>query len=511
MAEKILNTRIQLKYDTLANWKTKNTLLKQGEVAFAEIGEAGVDAQGRRIAPPVMFKVGPGNFNDLGWGAATAADVYSWAKEAGLPVDTTKASEGQFVEGFAWENNKLVPKFRGFITEINETNKNKLDAPTTKAVKDYVDGVAADIVAKGTVVAAGDKIDVTHTGNTYTVSHKTITQAEAGKTVTERTYVTGVTTDGYGHITGYTTATETDQDTGVMSVNKENNTAIKVDNTDPKNPVIGLVLDPDEHNGLVQTNDGLMLDIGNFVEVDDKIANAAHADAAAKVDHALTIGTKTFDGSAAVEVTPADLGLESAMHFVGAFTEAPDSAVNGDVYLNTANKKEYVYSNGWVELGDEGSYALRNVTITGNNGLTGGGDLTTNRTIGIADSGVTTAKIADKAVTEAKLADEVTTKLNKQWQPVGSYKTKQTAVNDMFDGSYPQTITSLTQNANGEIDYSVAAITPAGIGALTNVTAGVGIKATKTDTTVNLEVVGKGETDDDGQPVTWILDCGGAE
>ena len=86
MADKILNTRIQLKYDTLANWKAKNTLLKQGEVAFVQIGEISVDDKGNRVIPPVMFKVGPGNFNDLGWSAATAADVYGWAKQETLPV-----------------------------------------------------------------------------------------------------------------------------------------------------------------------------------------------------------------------------------------------------------------------------------------------------------------------------------------------------------------------------------------------------------------------------------------
>ena len=37
MAEKILNTRIALKYDTLANWSTSTLVLKTGEIAIAEI------------------------------------------------------------------------------------------------------------------------------------------------------------------------------------------------------------------------------------------------------------------------------------------------------------------------------------------------------------------------------------------------------------------------------------------------------------------------------------------
>lgn len=147
-----------------------------------------------------------------------------------------------------------------------------------------------------------------------------------------------------------------------------------------------------------------------------KVNNAGNADTATtaeKVEHSLTIGSKSYNGSANVEVTASDLGLESAMHFVGAFGTEPTEGNNGDVYLNTTTKKEYVYSEGvWVELGDEGSYALRTITITGNNGLEGGGDLTSNRTIGIADNGVTTAKIADGNVTLNKLESSVQQKVN---------------------------------------------------------------------------------------------------
>lgn len=125
-------------------------------------------------------------------------------------------------------------------------------------------------------------------------------------------------------------------------------------------------------------------------------------------------------------ITIADLGIPKAMQFIGAFpahpTKAPDGTndgrdlINGDVYLNTDNNKEYVYSDGeWIELGDESSYALKTISISAGTGLTGGGDLTTNRTISIKSGGVgatqlasnavTTAKIKDGAVTSAKIAD----------------------------------------------------------------------------------------------------------
>lgn len=146
MADKILNTRILLKHATLDEWNSSSLILKKGEVAFATVPTV----EGSTLEP-IMFKVGDGSktFAQLDWASAKAADVYGWAKAAGLPVDATKAPEGQFVEGFAWENNKLVPKFRGFITEINEANKDKLDAPTTKAVKEYVDAEVQKAVSGG--------------------------------------------------------------------------------------------------------------------------------------------------------------------------------------------------------------------------------------------------------------------------------------------------------------------------------------------------------------------------
>ncbi len=104
------------------------------------------------------------------------------------------------------------------------------------------------------------------------------------------------------------------------------------------------------------------------------------------------------------------------MQFIGAFAAAPTQAFsgtanqralkNGDVYLNTTNNKEYVYSNSaWVEFGDESSHALKTITISAGTGLTGGGDLSTNRTIGIANGGVGATQLASNAVTTAKIAD----------------------------------------------------------------------------------------------------------
>ena len=114
----------------------------------------------------------------------------------------------------------------------------------------------------------------------------------------------------------------------------------------------------------------------------------------------LTPKTRKINGKSLtsdITITAADLGLEQAMRFLGTSgiaisdgdTDANitigGSAVvakNGDVVLYGG--KEFIFStNGWEELGAEGSHALKSITITAGSGLTGGGDLSANRTINV--------------------------------------------------------------------------------------------------------------------------------
>ena len=90
MVEKILNTRIQLKYDSYENWKINNPILKRGEVAIATVPS---NQDGVVNAPSLLMKVGDGinHYNDLQFLSGKAADVASWAKAAEKP--TYAASE----------------------------------------------------------------------------------------------------------------------------------------------------------------------------------------------------------------------------------------------------------------------------------------------------------------------------------------------------------------------------------------------------------------------------------
>lgn len=84
MANEIF-TRLQLKYDTLANWQAvKDTFVPlAGEICLAKIE---VTDPANKLLQPVMAKVGDGTstWDQLDWMSAKAADVYGWAKKATL-------------------------------------------------------------------------------------------------------------------------------------------------------------------------------------------------------------------------------------------------------------------------------------------------------------------------------------------------------------------------------------------------------------------------------------------
>lgn len=88
MATKELKTRIRLRYDSFENWSKVNAEgkgieLLEGEVAIAYLGPTKDTTRPEpdHVNHPVMFKVGPGEFNALPWVSGLAADVYSWAKK----------------------------------------------------------------------------------------------------------------------------------------------------------------------------------------------------------------------------------------------------------------------------------------------------------------------------------------------------------------------------------------------------------------------------------------------
>lgn len=87
MAEKILNARLTLKYDSYEKWQNSSLILKAGEIAIATIPQ-GTTADGIVKPPAVVAKVGNGSstFAQLPWLQGPASDVYEWAKATTKPT-----------------------------------------------------------------------------------------------------------------------------------------------------------------------------------------------------------------------------------------------------------------------------------------------------------------------------------------------------------------------------------------------------------------------------------------
>jgi hypothetical protein len=103
MAEnKILNTRVQLKYDLYSEWQKVESIFKpfKGEVCIVNPGANLSDA----TSAPCLMKVGDGEklFKDLPWISALAADVYEWAKKP----------EEEFL---AWVNTKIKKEIEDVV------------------------------------------------------------------------------------------------------------------------------------------------------------------------------------------------------------------------------------------------------------------------------------------------------------------------------------------------------------------------------------------------------------
>ena len=423
--EKIINTRIQLKYDTLANWNSNNPILKAGEVAIIAIASGNTQTVNSVTAPQCLMKVGDGtsHFSALPYISALAADVYTWAKKSesdfitwvNQQIQHPTIPDGFTISASATDDDVVVASLSGGKNSVTGTFSHAKKGPsagftggaaaatadaygesvTIKVPKltvdayghvnsandvDYVVAIPAAPAAPNDgilTLKAGSGLSATQrdfSANdadnvTFEVSHgakPTTGNAHAATAGSGRTYVTKVDVDSYGHIAKVYTATETDQD---LSNYKTKQSAVS---------------DPTAS--------------GNATAFIDSITQNANGE---------IVVTKK-------NITAADLGLSGAMHFIGIKDSLPATGTSGDVVI--VSGKEYVWDgDSWSELGDESSHALKSVTITGNNGLTGGGSLEANRTIGIADGGVTTAKIADDAVTVDKIGNDNLVNIANNW------------------------------------------------------------------------------------------------
>lgn len=181
---------------------------------------------------------------------------------------------------------------------------------------------------------------------------------------------------------------------GRLGTNLSTSKIVLASKNDGERPFIGISYIPSSVRSTQSTEK---------IEFNGTSAILAHGDSSINLnDTGIIINnvvTPTADAMAANkkyvddQIADATSGLTGAMHFAGTSTTAiTDGGTEnptisgyttktaGDIVLY--NGKEFVWTGtAWEELGDEGSYALKTVTVTGANGLTGGGALSSNQVI----------------------------------------------------------------------------------------------------------------------------------
>lgn len=383
MAEttKTLKTRIQLKYDTLANWNAVASTFvpNKGEVCFVEIPTGDATAT---TAPTVLFKVGDGTttWGALKWGSALAADVYAWAKAANKPSYT--ASEvgvnetafpglkrtgtitgikmngvskgtsgvvdlGTVITDVSGKQDKAVSITGITATTVNEALKELSDRVNGKYSKpeggipktDLASGVQASLGKADTALQSHQSVVLATGTNNGTL------KITVGGTATDNVAVRGLKSAAYTESSAYATAAQ----------------GTKADNALPKA----------DFDTFKTTNDAAIAD-----------AKKAGTDAAASLNSYKTANDAKVSANASA-ISALQEAMKSGVTFKGKLDTLPaaSSYSNGDLII--VGTKEYIClvsgsTKSWVELGDEGThltkstadgyYVAKNAAITAGTG-----------------------------------------------------------------------------------------------------------------------------------------------
>lgn len=145
---KVFQTRIQLKYDTYANWTAKNPVLLAGEMAIATIASGSTQEVNSVKAPQVIIKIGDGvtNYNDLKFVSALAADVHEWAKAEKLDFKKIEGLTNFISENERDTEYRIVKVPASTDSSVNTTYQYKLQS------KGYNEGDEAWVDVTGSLI-----------------------------------------------------------------------------------------------------------------------------------------------------------------------------------------------------------------------------------------------------------------------------------------------------------------------------------------------------------------------
>ena len=438
MADKILNTRISLKYGAIGEWSSTFKPLK-GEVCFSEVSTEKKDAAGNIISvPAVVFKVGDGvkTFGELPWTSALAADVYDWAKMSQEEFET-------YLTTFIGE-------------KVEDTNDN-----TTYAFE-----IPAEGENKGKLVITETPHVLGVAGNATTTVLDFITPEEL--------------TAALGSI-----------DTGVHSVSLATGTNDKT---------LKLTVDG------VETDNIEVKNIYSKSEVDSLVQSAKDYADSNDTNETFVISYNKEEGK--IYLTGSE----------GTNSEIPTADFIKDGMINT------------VTIGEDNDLIITFNTDAGKENIVLPLDQLVDIYTGSEGTNIKVTVTSDKKI-EADLTDAVKASLEKadsalqEHQDISGKKDKQTAVDNKITNS-AHVLSTLSQNANGDIAYEVKELTPADIGAQAagdyalkgEIPTEFGVMSVTANGTADKQSGIKVDNTDPKNPkvevddtITWIFDCGGAE
>lgn len=352
MAEHILETRIQLRYDTYAHWMNSDIILKVGEAAIASFPNRKTittsDDIPENTPPAIGIKIGDGihYFYELPWVQAVAADVYQWAKSSTKPLYGAYEIQGlaDYIQANAPSgpgDGTVAPRIYQLVQGV-EDNANKYflqykeSTESDTWITDYSRYIDLTQYAKLLSWIGADIDNFASLGNRteehiqYDLSRLSNTDSQNGNQV-----VTAVS-----------------QTNGKISVTKRE---LGINN------ITGTVGVDRGGTGKTILQEGEVL-----------VGNGANPIRSIEIDSVVDANTHlVYNHAVKAYVDSAVAGLSGAMHFIGEATVEPrgnadpripeytfSRAQPGDVVL--WEYKEYVWTgSSWRLLGDEGSYAVK--------------------------------------------------------------------------------------------------------------------------------------------------------
>ncbi len=397
MAEKILNTRIQLKGDSFKNWSSANPILKENELAVVRIDSDDTTVLGSGISG-IYFKVGDGSkhFSELGFSGGIDGRVIAEAISKDTLVETINQTIGK----------------AGIATD-----------EAMKALAGRVTSLEGLVGTKAVATQIADAIEALNLSNTYAAKEHTHTKSE----ITDFAHTHAMT-----EVTGLTDAIAdakkagTDANAALEAYKTTNNAAVKAN--------------ADAITAINAADTGILAKAKEYA--DGKVASVGATDESIVVSGTATAPT------VAVQISK-EAGNDLVKKTDGLFVEVPEAAVynitkdetsadyaavyhltkdgvNTGVAINIP--KDMVVKSGTVEVNPAGQAAGTYLVLTLANAaedkvyinvgslieyVTSGSAESDMVVVAVSEDHKVTATITDGSITKAKLEAGVQTSLNK--------------------------------------------------------------------------------------------------